>query len=292
MKKQIWIYLTTFVIIFITIGAVKHYDDKAAQSEESGQRSATLLPSSLDAFYPPQANRPLFTMKMLEMDFPFTGIVVDVLEGDIEKAQENFERFKSLYMELSKLIPEWEYKFRIEPVHDLGEALQTGNIGTIMGAMENVGTVCHDCHVPNMVKVQQKYHWPDFDMITVQDPLTDEILDFTMFMRYLDVNFTGIFLNLERGNIENAQRYFRGFTAYFETLKESCQGCHDTERMYYVDESIQSKIQKLGQTLDEPTINPQAVMGLAMDIGMQSCHKCHLVHLPATYAKKEWKKSE
>lgn len=292
MKKQIWFYLAAFVIIFITVGAVTHYDDKATRAEESGQRSTALLPASLDAFYPPQADRPLFTMKMLEMDFPFTGIVVDVLEDDFEKARENFEKFKTLYVELSKLIPEWEHKFPIEPVHELEEALRTGNPGAVMGAMENVGAVCHDCHVPNMVKVQQKYHWPDFNMITVQDPLTNDILDFAMFMRYLNVNFTGIFLNLERGNIENARRYFQGFTARFETLKESCQGCHDTERMYYVDGTIQSQIQKLGQTLDEPTINPQTVMGLAMDIGKQSCQKCHLVHLPAAFAKKEWKKLE
>jgi hypothetical protein len=292
MKKQIWLYLTMLVLIFATIGAVKHYDDRATRTEESSQRSTALLPAALDAFYPPQADRPLFTMKMLEMEFPFTGIVVDVLEEDIENARGNYEKFRTLYVELSKLIPEWEHKFPIGPVDELGTALQTGHPGAIMGAIENVGMVCHNCHVPNMVRVQQKYHWPDFDMISVQDPLTNDILDYSMFMRYLNVNFTGIFLNLERGNIENAQRYFQGFKARFETLQESCQGCHDTERMYYVDESIQSQIRLLGQTLEQPTIDPQEVMGIAMGIGMQSCHKCHMVHLPAVFAKKEWKKLE
>lgn len=292
MKRQIWVYLASIAIIIVTAGAVAYYndaDDQAEQINTSPVRSTAPLPASLDNLYPPIADQPVWMLKMLEMDFPFTGIVVDLLEEDIPNALDNFEKFKALYLELSELVPEWQHMFPIEPVDKLGEALQTGDPGRIMGALENVGAVCHDCHVPNMVKAQQKYHWPDFKMITVQDPLTNDILDYSMFMRYLNVTFSGILLNARRGNVENAQRYFQGFKARFETLQESCYGCHNTERMYYVDERVQSLIDNLGETLLEPEIDPDAVFHAAMGIGKESCQGCHLVHLPAAFAKYEWK---
>ena len=74
-------------------------------------------------------------------------------------------------------------------------------------------------------------------------------------------------------------------------MKDTCEDGHGTdERKYYVDENIQTLIDEMGKALSSSPINSKAVGELVMGIGMESCTKCHLVHIPAAYAKLRWKK--
>lgn len=244
------------------------------------------LPASLEALYPPNAAAPVFLLSMFEMNNPLAGIVVDLFEGDLDHAKANFEKFRTQYLATSKLVPEWQKAYYpLKPVEELGTALQTNDRNQVMAAIGNVGMVCHNCHTANMVKVQQKYQWPDFKLIAVNDPLTNQGVDYPTLMQYLNANFTGIGVDLEQGQVENARKQFQGFNARFQALKESCGSCHNTERKYYVDESVQSLIAKLGQALEASSIDPKLVAELSQGIGKENCAKCHLVHLPAAYAK-------
>jgi cytochrome c556 len=220
------------------------------------------------------------------------GIFVDLLENDFENAKANFEKFKAQYKEVSKLVPEWEKEFPMAPVNELGAALKTGDQGKVMGAAEKLGKVCRNCHEVNMPKVQQKYHWGNFSGIRVKDSLTNEEVDFTQLMQSLDMNFAGISVDVEQGQRENAQKQFQGFNAGFQMLKITCKNCHGPERKYYVDDNMQALVDKLGQALSETSIDPKVVGELSQGIGMESCFKCHLVHVPAAFAKSQWAKRE
>ncbi len=112
-----------------------------------------------------------------------------------------------------------------------------------------------------------------------------EQVTFSRLMQYLDANFAGISISVERGDKEVAQRQLQGFSARFQAMKETCGSCHDTERKYYVDENVQTLIDKLGQALAGSSVDPKAVESLRQGIGMESCAKCHWVHIPAAYAK-------
>jgi len=81
--------------------------------------------------------------------------------------------------------------------------------------------------------------------------------DFTRLMQYLDANFAGISVNVERGDKEAAARHLRGFDARFQALKETCRSCHDAEKKYYVGESVQTLINQLGQALNESSVDPK-----------------------------------
>ncbi|NIS61895.1 MAG: hypothetical protein GTO13_14710 [Proteobacteria bacterium] len=115
-------------------------------------------------------------------------------------------------------------------------------------------------------------------------------MDFTQLKKYLAVNFAGIRVDIEQGQRENAQKQFQGFNARFQALKETCENCHDTESKYYVDEGVQALLDKLGQALAGSSVDPKVVGTLSQGIGMESCLKCHLVHIPAAYAKFQWEK--
>ncbi len=282
------------LIIILAAGASRdclaQKNGKPSPAKAAARSIPSPLPASLENLYPPKVEQPLFLLRMLGLNMPFTGIVVDLFENDLDHAKANYDKFKTQYLEISKLVPEWQNAYPMKPVEELGVSLQTGDRGKVMAAIENVGMVCHNCHSASMVKVQQKYHWPDFKIIAVLDPLTNQGVDYPRLMQYLNANFTGIGVDLEQGQVENARKQFEGFKLRFRAMKESCGSCHDTERKYYVDEGVQSLIDKLGQALYASAVDPKVVGELSQGIGMESCAKCHLVHLPAAYAKLGWEK--
>lgn len=279
MKKFFFFMLISLVILFAGLALTS--GTKPALEEYS-----TKPPESLEKYYPPQAREPVYLMKMFEFSVPFSGILSDLFEGDLENVLPNFEKFKMLYTEISKMVPEWEKFFPHGPVDELGKALAKGNQKEVMAAYERAGQICHDCHIKNMASVQQKYHWGDFRKIRIKDPLTQEKVNFPRLMQYLEVSFGGIIVDIKQNQRENAQKQLQGFKARFQALKETCEECHATsERKYYVDEEILGIIEKLEAALGESQMDPKKALSYAQEIGTESCHKCHLVHAPAALSK-------
>lgn len=291
MKK---IAFLSLAILMAIIGCTnKQAGEIEMLKKENSALKAKLAPppSVLDAMYPPNTEQPVYQLKMLEMEIPMSGIMVDLLENDIDNAKANFENFKTKYGEVAKLVPEWESMYPLEPVEGLGNALQRGQQEKVMAAFAELGKVCTNCHIETMAKVQQKYYWMDFREVKAKDPLTREEVSFSTFKQFLNTSYLGIGVDLQQGQVENALKQFEGFNSRFQTLKDTCGDCHGTsERKYYVDESVQTMINKLGQALKNPSpLNPEKVQGLMMGIGMESCGKCHLVHVPAALSKYQWK---
>jgi hypothetical protein len=259
--------------------------EKVVQEKEALNAFAAPPPKTLDAFYPPKAEQPIFLFRMLGLSTSFSGIVADLVENEVQHAKADFEKFKADYVEVSKLVSEWRKNFPMGPVDELGTTLRTGNRSKVMTAYEKVGYVCHKCHIAYMPAVQQKYHWGNFFAINIKDPLSNKRVAFSQLMKYLDANFAGISVSAERADRETAQKQLQGFNARFQALKETCANCHDTERKYYVDDGVQALVDKLGQALNGPSVEAKVVEPLRQRIGMESCIKCHWVHVPAAYAK-------
>ena len=272
-----------FTMLVLTIG--KAEEKSVKQVKETPRAISTKLPSSLDAFYPPKAPQPVHLLRMFGLGGLFSGIASDLVENDLQGARDVFEKFKKEYVEISKLVPEWKRAYPMGPVEDLGAALKLGDRGKVMPAFGKVGAVCHDCHVKYMPMAQQKYHWGDFSTIKAKDPLSNEEVPFTRLKQYLDSNFAGIGLNIERGQKEKARKQIQGFNARFQALKTTCGRCHTGARKHYVDEGVQGLIDKLGQAVENLPNDPKTAVELIQRIGMESCFKCHLVHVPAALAK-------
>lgn len=279
--RQLLIFLVAAtVLIYAQQGKsnTKQYSKPQAHQELA-------LPGSLDNLFPPKVDQPVFQFMMLEMSTSLTGTLVDLFENDVENALGNFEKFKKQYYEFSKMVPEWSDAFPSEPIDGLNDALATGDQQIIMSSFKKVGKVCHDCHIKNMVPVQQKYHWGDFTAISVEDPVQKINMSFSELMQAIELNFVGINIDLEQQQMENAFMHLEGFKARFEVLEETCSACHISERHYFVDQSVKTLIDQLEASMNKSPIDPNEIMGLGQKIGYESCFKCHLVHLPAAYAK-------
>ncbi len=245
-------------------------------------------PNSLDDLYPPKAEEPILLFRMFEVATSLAGIGVDFFENDLENANAHYEKFKAQYVDISKLVPEWEKAYVMEPVEELGTAIRSGDQEKLMEAFGKIDKVCYDCHIVNTPKVQQKYHWDDYYGLSVTDLATNKEVSFKQLKQHLWSSFGGIGVDLEEGQLENALKHFEAFKARFQVLKETCEVCHETKREYYVDKNIQVLIDKLGVVLRSASPDPKIVGKLSQGIGMESCLKCHRVHSPTALTKARW----
>ncbi len=282
--------LLVFILTIVQIFLFSRQKDRPAESVAASS-SAESLPAALDDLYPPRAKEPVFLFKMLGLAHTFSGTLSDLFENDPQNALANFDKFKAQYGEVAGLIPEWKDKYPAAPVEELEAALKSGDQGKVIAAAEKVGGVCSGCHVDTMARVQHIYGWPDFSAVRAKDPLTGEEVDLHRLMIYLDISFTGIGADVEQGQAESARKQYQGFKARFETMAGTCEECHGPdERKYYVDNSVRAMMDQLEKALAGPEVEKEKAEKLHMGIGMESCHKCHQVHIPAAFAQKKWRR--
>jgi cytochrome c556 len=300
MRKFVFFVTVTSLVFLLVFGFGYSWSQSTkTQMSEKGNLALNDYappPSSLDALYPPQTKEPVYLFKMFELGTFFSGIIADLFENDPQNAKGNFETFMTKHSELSKLIPEWEREWEKEypggPLDELKKALDRGDKAKAIESIEKVGIECHECHISYMAKVQQKYHWGNFEEIKLKDPLTNVEVNFAQLKQDLNANFAGINLNVEQGQKDNAKKQLQDFNARFQALKNTCQSCHKKEEMkHYVDQEIISLIEDMELELNQSTHDPKAIASLSQKVGMESCFKCHLIHIPSAYAKLQWKRS-
>ena len=272
------------LLVFLPMAMIPQAGAGNLPEATRGMPATLPLPESLNALYPPVADRPVYLQKMLALETSFSGIVVDLMEEDYDGARGSFEDFQRQYREVAGMVPEWEREYPEGKVEELGAALAAGDRGLAMNAFAAVGEICHRCHLVAMVSVQQRYHWGDFGSITFKDPLSGASTGYPQFKKFLAANLAGITVDLKQGQIANARKQFDGFRVRFLALSDSCLGCHEKESRDFFNRDMRDTVEELGQALKSRTIAADAVMALAQKIGRESCSKCHLVHLPAALA--------
>jgi cytochrome c556 len=251
-------------------------------------------PSSLDRYFPPIAPAPLYLVDMFNLAGPFEAIGVHTQEGDMQFVKPSFEAFKTQYDTVSKLVPEWRKSFPDDVVKNLGDAVNSGNPARIGRAMGAVGQVCSDCHLVYQVKVQQKYHWRDFDSVRIIEPIHSDNLSFGDYMTLMAGAFEGAIADFQVGLSEKAGANFDAFQKEFKTLADdACKQCHTDPvtgqpipRNYYVDAGSMALVGNLGQAITSS--NATGVTQWSGAIGNSICFNCHLVHMPAQNAKDIW----
>lgn len=245
-------------------------------------------PASLDQFYPPVADGPLYMFRMMDLNNLFVGVINDVMTNDLENAMAGLENFRKEYADISNLIPEWKDYYPAEPLEIFSQAARAGDPGQLMPAVEELGKVCHRCHVSTMTPVKYKYHWGDFASIAMEDPFRGGSMDYKALMQYLNAGLAGIGNELSQDQAQGAMGQYQVFNVAFQLMKGTCRQCHQLEREYYVDQGVQTMIDRLGVVLSSTEINRDEVGDYIAAIGTESCFNCHLVHLPASLTKDGW----
>ena len=238
----------------------------------------------------------MYLIDMFNLAGPFEAIVIHLQEGDTQCMKPSFDIFRSQYDNVSQMVPEWTKAFPMNPVTNLGKRDQQRDADKIVQAMGAVGQVCSDCHLVYQVKVQQKYHWRDFDAVKMTNPVTHQEQDFGEYMTTMAGAFEGALVDLQETQLDKARANFAAFQSEFTALAEKgCKQCHsdpvtheEIPRNYYVDNTSMAVISRLRVALDSDPPDFGAIGDLSAAIGNSICFNCHLVHLPAQDTKDIW----
>jgi cytochrome c556 len=268
--------------------------DQSAEVQQLRGRVAELEamvgppPASLDQYYPPEAEGPVYLARMHQLAALLTAVGIDLGEQDMDNVQGGFAQFREEYVAVSQMVPEWAHDYPIEPVDQLGAALETGDPDAIGAAFQEIGAVCHSCHVVHLPKAYFRYRFGDFMALRLTEPTSGRELRYPELMREIDAGLTGAVVDVMQGQPELAREHYDTFRARFELLGTVCAACHTTERRYFVDAEVWQKIDALGAALAQAQPDPQEVQHAAQEIGEESCGKCHLVHAPSALTRMHW----
>jgi hypothetical protein len=153
MRKGTWLCIGIVITGIVTLKVTDPQVRKGQEPDATTVAIDAQLPASLDKYFPPITEQSVYLFRMLGMNQPFTGIVVDLFEKDIDNARINYKKFRARYLEVSKLVPEWTGYFPVEPLDGLQTALEIGDQEKVMAAVQHVGKMCSDCHVSVMPMV-------------------------------------------------------------------------------------------------------------------------------------------
>ena len=284
MNNKLVIAIAVAIIIGgSTIWLVLADEDKPGNSANNNNMKDKGLPQSLDDHYdePPPFK---YLLEMYKLGESMMGIPVNLGQGDYMNANTCFAEFSEYYEDSSKMVPEWERYYNQKAVDELGRALADGDQEAIEIAMGEVGETCSDCHLDTLTPVYYKYYWGDFREVEIETP--DGPMPWKEAkMYYLLMGFDGIGVNINEGDQADAQQSFELFDSMFDNMTDACSDCHDSVPKYYVSEDIQWMIDDMGVKIDAgDPVNLTAANYLRYGIG-DSCHKCHIVHMPPQYAK-------
>ena len=102
-------------------------------------------------------------------------------------------------------------------------------------------------------------------------------------MNYLDIGLIGVTMNIKKENKSAAMQSFNLFKTMFNNMADACSSCHLSERKYYVSKDITDLINDTGAQIENGNWS-KAGMDMQI-IGTESCRNCHILHMPAQYAK-------
>ncbi len=264
-------------VAVILIGVVLLFaQGNDGKSEKNG------LPPSLDQYYKIQP--PEYLVRMFGLGESFQAIVVHTLQGDKTNASESFKVFSKNYRDSAALVPEWRKYYDQKTVDRLGASVDSGDINAVFEAVGEVGAACVKCHTENMPPVWNRYNWKDFDTLKMESP-EGQIPWSAAKMKYLLAGFDGIGVNINNHNQSGAKQSFGLFRMMFDNMNSTCASCHSSAPRYYVSGDVRAMIDSMGEKIDSGN------MGEALDIqrgiGMESCYRCHVLHMPAQFAKAE-----
>jgi hypothetical protein len=291
LKTLFFLFCTSGLLI---LGLHGYNSTSANDKHEHGVYEIKLPPKSLDQYYQKEPSD--YLMAMFGILGPMGGMETHLKDGNMDKAKEYFVAFKSEYFKQSKMVPEWSDHYPSEPLENLEKALDSGDSVKIEAAIQSVGMTCAKCHQEHRPEVWYKYHWKDSEKMTIADPVSGKSIGWLDYMFGLHHSFsaTNTYLSEEKadGKFGKTIAALNNLQKRVEGLNEGCKECHGKEdkRKYYTNSDILDLLSKAGDELNQTQPNIENVVKRLQGVGMESCYKCHVAHIPAATIQRTWRK--
>ncbi len=245
-------------------------------------------PKELDNLYPPKAKEPVLMETMHHMSIAFSGIFVNAKLGKWGKAESWAETLKRNYSKIPEMVPSWKRRVRLDAMEKLVQAVKEKDISQLKRYASVVGKTCSSCHAKYMLPVKVKYHYPSFDRVKLDDPVSGKRLSVEKYMKAIntDLKLTVIFSH--NGEFKPAFKAAKRFATRYKGLTQMCSSCHTNkivEEVYFGKETEENltKLVKFIMAKDKEGIHG------SIEKIETGCYKCHNVHEVPQMLKKKFR---
>ncbi len=237
-------------------------------------------PASLDKYYPPASNKFEFLSNMHAMSTARTGITVNINEGNWEKALYWAKELKKIYVETSKMVPEWKDYFKPQLADNLIKAVESKNVDKVIEASRKFLQTCAKCHQDNELAVKLTYRFPSFEKIKIEDPVEFMEYETGKYMKAMTDSMKAMKIYLMQGEGDKAQEAGLNFVERARQLRTMCAKCHTNKlsEEVIVGKDYEEALARLEELLSAEKPNKDDIFKTLGSITV-SCTKCHNVHI-------------
>ncbi len=249
-------------------------------------------PKSLEKYYPPNSEKFEYLMNMYKASISFTGLSTSLMEKDWKRAEKWAKSLRDAYLKIGELVPEWDKVLRKKEANALVKAVQNKDVRKIRFFANAVGQTCSKCHSRYMASTKLLYHFPDFDTVSLEDPVSGLSYEVSDYMAKMTTSFKLLNVYLSDGLKNKAKKAGMDFVKRFKGLTQMCSECHTnklSEEIYFGKE-VQAKVKELEAAIRN--LDAKKISQTFGWINMNNCSKCHNVHEVPTMIREKIKKKQ
>ena len=258
----------------------------AESSVLAADRLVTLKkpPASIENWYKPANKRQVWLHTMFRLRRELLAMNDYSQSQQAELLQKWFKSFKKDYLEIGKMVPEWQGSEFINAsrLASLQTAVENNKFSAIPKHLDELQKSCDSCHTDYQAISRLMYRTADFAKIRVV--ATDDSSTGTHKITYdkamgeLSDTLNRIKIAMHDDFYSRAIEHIDPLQSQLKNLGEGCSDCHKqaTEQIDYILTSSQPILTELKQALEQKD-NKKARISLGT-FAVKTCARCHSVH--------------
>jgi hypothetical protein len=191
--------------------------------------------------------------------------------------------FKKDYLEITKMVPEWEKLVDTKLLEQLELAINNKHYSDIPVILNQLENSCESCHVDYQAITRLMYRSADFTKIKISSVANKQSVSYAKHMEGLSKTVNRLKIAIHDNFYSKAIDYIDPLQRQLSDLSESCGTCHNypsteqpKKQIDYIFASSQKTLNDIKQDLEQKQ-NKKArrrLGGFAVNV----CAKCHSAH--------------
>jgi hypothetical protein len=261
------------LIIAIVINVTYKHKDKVSMVK--------LPPTSLAQWYKPENKRQVWLHNMFKLRREmqavqyYAGNHADSSNEDLLNKWTS--RLSEHYLKIGEMVPEWQDKLNTESMDVLQALVKNKQFKEVSGVLADLTESCDACHIDYRATTATLYRAPDFSKIEISP-----LVPLETYMDKLTRQVNQIKIASEDGMTDVALSSLSELKAGINVLGETCSNCHKHDPRTYPDETINSTLTQLEESLKTGTLKDQGrELGTLAVIACARCHGTHRISYDA-----------
>jgi len=232
-----------------------------------------LPPASLAQWYKPDNKRQVWLHNMFKLRREMQAVQYYADTNNEELLNQWTARLSEHYVKIGEMVPEWDSKLNTEAIGALQDAVKNKQLQEVAGVLTELSDSCNDCHIDYRSTVATLYRAPDFSDMAISP--TVSLIDH---MDQLTRQVNQIKIASGDGLTDVALSSLSDLKEGINTLGAICSNCHQHDPRTYPDESINTTLGLLEESLKTGTLKDQGrELGTLAVIACARCHGTHRI---------------